>query len=102
MSGLPSYEVANGGGDGFRAPPRPMSKGPIDESDLEHDPNQYPPAMMLHPNRRTNDGDIELGAVVDLTEVALAKHNSILRGGNVNRLALNWRSPIELGTGPPW
>lgn len=98
ISGLPSYEAANG----VRAPPRPMSKGTIDESELGHDLKQFSPAMMLQPNRRTNDGDIELGTVVDLTEVALANHNSILRGGSVNRLALNWRSPIELGTGPPW
>ncbi|KIJ66124.1 hypothetical protein HYDPIDRAFT_87610 [Hydnomerulius pinastri MD-312] len=87
--GPPSYDVANGG-TAFNTPMTMHKMSIDDEPDLKH----ASPAMTLQPNRRTRDGDVELGAVINLTEGALARHNTTLRGSNVNRLVHNWRSPI--------
>ncbi|KAL4068741.1 hypothetical protein V8B97DRAFT_803561 [Scleroderma yunnanense] len=53
-------------------------------------------AMMLQPNRRTKDGDIEFGGMVSMKRAALARQKSIR--ANVNHLVYNWRSPIDLET----
>jgi hypothetical protein len=50
------------------------------------------PSMILQPNRRTKDGDVELGNVI--TDAALSRHNTMLRKSNVNHLVHNWRSPL--------
>lgn len=50
------------------------------------------PVMMLQPNRRTNDGDIELGGVVRMSRGVLTRHN--MKGTTVSHLIHNWRSPI--------
>ncbi|KAF9222399.1 hypothetical protein BS17DRAFT_783656 [Gyrodon lividus] len=100
--GLPSYDAANGGGDGLHAPSRPMNKETTDDFNLEPDLKHVAPTMTLQPNRRMRDGDVELGTVVDLTDVALERHKMNLKGANVNDLVHNWRSPIDLGGDHTW
>jgi len=58
------------------------------------------PSLILQPNRRTKDGDVELGSV--LTDVALSRYNAILRKSSVNHVVHNWRSPLEIGDPPYW
>ena len=47
--------------------------------------------MVMQPNRRTNDGDVELGGVVPLSRGELARYT---RGAHFNHMMHNWRSPI--------
>lgn len=58
--------------------------------------NKFPscPVMMLQPNRRTNDGDVELGGVVRMSRGVLTRHN--MKGTTVSHLIHNWRSPIDM------
>lgn len=50
------------------------------------------PSIILQPNRRTKDGDVELGNII--TDAALSRHNTMLRKSNVNHVVHNWRSPL--------
>ena len=50
--------------------------------------------MVMQPNRRTNDGDVELGGVVPLSRSELARYNRTARGAHFNHMMHNWRSPI--------
>jgi len=73
----------------------------IDNKIAPHD-GQYDisPSIILQPNRRTKDGDVELGNVI--TDVALSRHNTMLRKSNVNHLVHSWRSPLEIADPPYW
>ncbi|KAH7908411.1 hypothetical protein BJ138DRAFT_1012871 [Hygrophoropsis aurantiaca] len=61
--------------------------------DLDIDIKHVSPTLVMHPNRRTRDGDVELGGVI-LTETNLTRHNANLRSPNVNHLLRNFKSPI--------
>ena len=50
--------------------------------------------MVMQPNRRTNDGDVELGGVVPLSRGELSRYNGTARGAHFNHMMHNWRSPI--------
>ncbi|KAH7883364.1 hypothetical protein F5I97DRAFT_232388 [Phlebopus sp. FC_14] len=93
----PSYDVVNGISS---QPQRLVHKMTIEE--MEHDLEYGSPAMMLQPNRRGRDGDVELGGVVGLTEGALVRHNTDVGLSSVNYLVHHWRSPIgefDFGSG---
>lgn len=87
--GLPIYAAA----DLSFYPSRPSQ---IEEIDNEA-PSHYgsfdtPPSVILQPNRRTKDGDVELGNV--LKDHALSGHHTIPRKSTVNYLVHNWTSPL--------
>lgn len=109
MYGLPSYDrisstdvdVVKGGERGdYRDPPhhRHQQRERYREdagSEGERDRDaKLPsgPVMMLQPNRRTNDGDIELGGVASMSRGTFTRHK--MRGTTVNHFMHHWRSPI--------
>jgi hypothetical protein len=65
-----------------------------DEEISKFGPCEVSPSLSLQPNRRTKDGDVEMGTVFALTDAALSRHNTVRRKSNVNHLVYNWRSPI--------
>lgn len=73
-----------------------------DEEISKFGPCEVSPSLSLQPNRRTKDGDVEMGTVFALTDAALSRHNTVMRKSNVNHLVYNWRSPIEIGESPFW
>ncbi|KAJ8591062.1 hypothetical protein M405DRAFT_128792 [Rhizopogon salebrosus TDB-379] len=77
----------------------PMIEEMGGETPPHDDQSNRSPSVILQPNRRTKDGDVELGNV--LTDAALTRHNTMLRS-NVNHLVHNWRSPLEIGDPPYW
>ncbi|KAH7929583.1 hypothetical protein BV22DRAFT_1002486 [Leucogyrophana mollusca] len=81
---LPSYDAFS---HGATSP----SKFAMDDVDI--DIKHVSPTLLMQPNRRTKDGDVELGGVV-LTEASLTRHNTTLRASSVNHLVHNFRSPI--------
>jgi hypothetical protein len=89
--GLPMYDAA----DLSVYPSHSTHKLRIEEMGGETPPHDDQsnrlPSVILQPNRRTKDGDVELGNV--LTDAALTRHNTMLRS-NVNHLVHNWRSPL--------
>lgn len=113
MYGLPSYDrisstdvdVVKGGERGdYRDPPhfrhqqreryREDAGG---EGERDRDAKlPSGPVMMLQPNRRTNDGDIELGGVASMSRGTFTRHK--MRGTTVNHFMHHWRSPIDLDT----
>lgn len=73
-----------------------------DEDIPKYGPCEVSPSLGLQPNRRTKDGDVELGNVFTLTDAALSRHNTTLRKSNVNHIVHNWRSPLEIAEPPRW
>lgn len=73
-----------------------------DEENLKYAPWEVSPSLSLQPNRRTKDGNVEMGTVSTLTDAALSRHNTIMAKSNVNHLVYNWRSPLEIGEAPLW
>jgi len=87
-NGLPFYDATD-------YPSNSLRKLRVEEigDETPHDGSfDSPPSVILQPNRRTKDGDVELGNV--LRNGALSRHNTILRRSNVNHLVHNWRSPL--------
>lgn len=98
---LPRYEAA----DFNLYPSRSVQDMAIEGMEDEENPNlgrDVSPSLILQPNRRTKDGDIQLGTVFTLTDDALSRHNTALRKSNVHHLVHNWRSPLEIGEPPHW
>lgn len=73
-----------------------------DEEAPKYGPCEVLPSLGLQPNRRTKDGDVEMGTVFTLTDATLSRHNTVMRKSNVHHLVHNWRSPIEIGEPPFW
>lgn len=73
-----------------------------DEEVPKYGPYETSPSLGLQPNRRTKDGNVEMGTVFTLTDASLSRHNTVMRKSNVNHLVYNWRSPIEIGEPPFW
>lgn len=65
-----------------------------DEEAPKYGPCEVSPSLGLQPNRRTKDGNVEMGTVFPLTDAPLSRHNTAMRRSNVNHLVHNWRSPI--------
>lgn len=80
--GLPSYEVVVTRG---RCPP--PTKVPLEDTRC------FAGSSSLQPNRRKECGEVELGAVLSVSEVDLVRARS-KRGRNVNDMVYHWRSPI--------
>src|SRR6267154_107435 len=83
---LPGYDAPNL--DFY--PSRSMQKMTIeeveDEDDAKYGPCDVSPSLSMQPNRRTKDGDTQLGTILTLTDAALSRHNTVLRKSNVNHL----------------
>ncbi|KAI9573271.1 hypothetical protein HD554DRAFT_1163308 [Boletus coccyginus] len=86
--GLPAYEVV--------APRQEHERAPSIKVALEDIPLGVVGATSLQPNRRTQTGDVELGAVLTENEVELARARSE-RERRMSSLVHQWRSPIEIG-----
>ncbi|KAG1879793.1 hypothetical protein F4604DRAFT_1620275 [Suillus subluteus] len=65
-----------------------------DEENPKYGPCEVSPSLCLQPNRRTKDGNVEIGTVFTLTDAALSRHNTVMSKSNVNHLVYNWRSPL--------
>ncbi|KAG2153375.1 hypothetical protein DEU56DRAFT_482340 [Suillus clintonianus] len=95
---LPRYEATD--------PSRSIQKLVIEEMEDDENPKyglyEVSPSLSLQPNRRTKDGDVELGTVFPHTDAALSRHNTAIRKSNVNHIVHNWRSPLEIGEPPRW
>ncbi|KAG1854865.1 hypothetical protein F4604DRAFT_1685871 [Suillus subluteus] len=75
-----------------------------DEENPKYGPCEVSPSLCLQPNRRTKDGNVEIGTVFTLTDAALSRH-TVMSKSNVNHLVYNWRSPleeVEIGESPHW
>ncbi|KAG1794128.1 uncharacterized protein HD556DRAFT_440570 [Suillus plorans] len=65
-----------------------------DEENTKYGPYEMSPSLSLQPNRRTKDGNVQMGTALTLTDTALSKHNTVMRKSNINHLVYNWRSPL--------
>lgn len=99
---LPRYEAADPSLHSSRSIQKLVSEEMEDEENTKHGPCDVSPSLSLQPNRRMKDGDVELGAVFNLTNAALSGHNTALWKSNVNHIVHNWRSPLEIGEPPLW
>ncbi|EGO26162.1 hypothetical protein SERLADRAFT_407050 [Serpula lacrymans var. lacrymans S7.9] len=63
--------------------------------EIDPDDKIRPPSVMMQPNRRTKNGDVELGGLSMLTEGNLTRHNA----STMNRLVHQFTSPINFGGG---
>lgn len=95
---LPPYEAADLGRSIQALTIEEMS----DEENSKYGPCEVLPSLSLQPNRRTKDGDVEMGTVFTLTDAALSRHNTVMPKSNVSHLVYNWRSPLEIGEPPLW
>ncbi|KAG2032303.1 hypothetical protein BDR03DRAFT_970418 [Suillus americanus] len=95
---LPPYEAAALGRSIQALTIEEMS----DEENSKYGPCEVLPSLSLQPNRRTKDGDVEMGTVFTLTDAALSRHNTVMPKSNVSHLVYNWRSPLEIGEPPLW
>ncbi|EGO00608.1 hypothetical protein SERLA73DRAFT_51272 [Serpula lacrymans var. lacrymans S7.3] len=59
--------------------------------EIDPDDKIRPPSVMMQPNRRTKNGDVELGGLSMLTEGNLTRHNA----STMNRLVHQFTSPIS-------
>ncbi|KAG1740846.1 uncharacterized protein EDB91DRAFT_341526 [Suillus paluster] len=99
---LPRYEAEDLDLYTFRPTQNIVIDDIEDEENPKYGPRDVSPSLSLQPNRRTKDGDIQLGTVFTLTDDALSRHNTALRKSNVHHLVRNWRSPLEIGEPPLW
>ncbi|KAG6330664.1 hypothetical protein ID866_8426 [Astraeus odoratus] len=82
---------------------RELDRGPRERyrEEADHDIKFPGPVVILQPNRRNMDGDIEFGGVVNIARGAFDKCNiTLTRAASVNYLVHNWRSPIDLEAFP--
>lgn len=73
-----------------------------DEENPKYGPSETSPSLSLQPNRRTKDGNVEMGSVFALTDAALSRHHTVMPKSNLNHLVYHWRSPLEIGEPPLW
>ncbi|KAG2109380.1 uncharacterized protein F5147DRAFT_693087 [Suillus discolor] len=73
-----------------------------DEECTKYGPYEMSPSLSLQPNRRTKDGNVQMGTAFTLTDATLSKHNTVMRKSNINHLVYSWRSPLEVEEPPLW